>query len=156
MTITQLILPLYTSARSRWKSSRSVSVPVLPSSTYTSCSVPSWNSSRWVWWYCSKSRRWLITLLLSSRPRSKSSLESRIYLPSLQRIALYEVGALALIVPRFAVLAICPPSLSHYIYIIPLLGRDNKDAFVWDTLSRSCRGATTEVTARFFAGEKMW
>ena len=82
-------------------------------------------------------------------------MESRIYLPSLQRIALYEVGALALIVPRFAVLAICPPSLSHYIYIIPLLGRDNKDAFVWDILSRSCRGATAEVTARFSAGEKM-
>lgn len=30
--------------------------------------------------------------------------------PNLQRITLYEVGELALIVPRFAVLAMCPPS----------------------------------------------
>ena len=46
---------------------------------------------------------------------------------NLQRITLYEVGELALIVPRFAVLAICPPFLSHYTYIIPLFRGYNKD-----------------------------
>ena len=50
------------------------------------------------------------------------------YFPNHQRITLYEVGELALIVPRFAVLAMCPPSY-HITSILYL-----------------CTGGTTRMT----------
>ena len=65
-------------------------------------------------------------------------MERRIYFPSRQRIILLEVGELAKFIPRFFVLAICPPSLSHYIYIIPLFPWDNKDAFESPGLGTFC------------------